>query len=55
LKEKAGIALLRSSQNGRQILLVQQADGQWSLPKGRRRRGESVKDACLRECREETG
>jgi 8-oxo-dGTP pyrophosphatase MutT (NUDIX family) len=55
LRQKAGIALLRNAQSGRQVLLVQQTDGQWSLPKGRRRLGETAKEACLRECHEETG
>ena len=55
MKQKAGIALLRNAQSGRQVLLVQQTDGQWSLPNGRRRPGETAKEACLRECLEETG
>lgn len=30
-------------------------DGYWGLPGGHQRRGESVREAALRECREETG
>lgn len=54
-KHKAGIALLRNTTSGSEVLLVQQANGRWSLPKGKRKSGESVRQACLRECREETG
>ena len=55
LKHKAGIALLREAQSGTEVLLVQQANGHWSLPKGKRKEGEAIKETCLRECREETG
>ena len=37
------------------MLLVKQANGHWSLPKGKRKTGESIKQTGLRECREETG
>ncbi len=55
LRRKAGIALLQSAPLGKQVLLVLQRNGQWSLPKGGCKPGESAKKACLRECREETG
>ncbi len=55
LVQKAGIALLRTVAGEKEVLLVQQNNGQWSLPKGKCRPGEPVKEACLRECREETG
>ena len=54
-KHKAGIALLQKTGPGAQVLLVQQANGHWSLPKGKRKKGESIKQTGLRECREETG
>jgi len=54
-KQKAGIALLQKNGHGTEVLLVQQADGHWSLPKGKRKTGESIKQTGLRECREETG
>ncbi|HEV2248574.1 MAG TPA: NUDIX hydrolase [Terriglobia bacterium] len=55
LKHKAGIALLREAQSSLEVLLVQQANGRWSLPKGKRKEGETIKETCLRECLEETG
>lgn len=54
-KQKAGIALLQKTGHGTEVLLVQQANGHWSLPKGKRKTGESIKQTGLRECREETG
>jgi 8-oxo-dGTP pyrophosphatase MutT (NUDIX family) len=54
-KHKAGIALLQQTGQGTEVLLVQQANGRWSLPKGKRKKGESIKQTGLRECREETG
>ncbi len=55
VKHKAGIALLQETGQGTQVLLVQQANGRWSLPKGKRTDGESIKQTGVRECREETG
>jgi len=37
------------------VLLVQKADGRWGLPGGGIRRGESPREAVLRELEEETG
>jgi ADP-ribose pyrophosphatase YjhB (NUDIX family) len=37
------------------ILLIKKARGDWSLPKGKLKSGESAPDALLREVREETG
>lgn len=37
------------------VLLVQKADGRWGLPGGGIRRGETPRDAVLRELKEETG
>ncbi|HXR08517.1 MAG TPA: NUDIX domain-containing protein [Candidatus Acidoferrum sp.] len=54
-KQKAGIALLQETDRGTEVLLVKQANGHWSLPKGKRKTGESIKQTGLRECREETG
>lgn len=55
VKCKAGVALLRRTRQRTEVLLVQHINGLWSLPKGKRKPGESTKEACLRECREETG
>jgi 8-oxo-dGTP pyrophosphatase MutT (NUDIX family) len=55
VKHKAGIALLQQTGQGAEVLLVQQANGRWSLPKGKRKKGESIQQTGLRECREETG
>jgi 8-oxo-dGTP pyrophosphatase MutT (NUDIX family) len=54
-KQKAGIALLQKTDRGTEVMLVKQANGHWSLPKGKRKTGESMKQTGLRECREETG
>jgi 8-oxo-dGTP pyrophosphatase MutT (NUDIX family) len=53
--QKAGIALLQKNGPQTEVLLVKQANGRWSLPKGKRKMGESIKQTGLRECREETG
>lgn len=37
------------------ILIVQQRDGSWSLPKGKLKEGEYPREAALREISEETG
>ncbi|MGO8699430.1 MAG: NUDIX hydrolase [Limisphaerales bacterium] len=54
-KRKAGIALLQKDGLRTEVLLVKQANGRWSLPKGKPKPGETIKQTCLRECREETG
>jgi 8-oxo-dGTP pyrophosphatase MutT (NUDIX family) len=54
-KQKAGIALLQKDGPRLKVLLVQQANGRWSLPKGKRKTGETIKQTGLRECLEETG
>jgi ADP-ribose pyrophosphatase YjhB (NUDIX family) len=54
-RHKAGIALLQQTGQGAEVLLVHQANGRWSLPIGKRKKGESIKQTGLRECREETG
>jgi 8-oxo-dGTP pyrophosphatase MutT (NUDIX family) len=54
-KEKAGIALLQKNGHRTEVLLVKQANGHWSLPKGKRKTGETIKQTGLRECLEETG
>ena len=54
-KRKAGIALLQKNGHRTEVLLVKQANGRWSLPKGKRKTGETIKQTGMRECREETG
>jgi len=55
--EGAGGVVWRDSRAGIvEVLLVHRPHRQdWSLPKGRRRRGESALECALREVREETG
>lgn len=55
--EAAGGAVFRSTIDGAgEILLVHRPRrGDWSLPKGKRRRTESAEHCALREVREETG
>jgi 8-oxo-dGTP pyrophosphatase MutT (NUDIX family) len=54
-EQKAGIALLQKHGHRTKILLVKQTNGCWSLPKGKRKKGETIKQTGLRECLEETG
>ena len=55
--EAAGGVVLRAGTDGAtEVLLVHRKRyGDWSLPKGKRDKGESGKDAALREVLEETG
>ena len=55
--EAAGGVVLRAGADGATEVLVVHREryGDWSLPKGKRDKGESGKDAALREVLEETG
>jgi phosphohistidine phosphatase SixA/8-oxo-dGTP pyrophosphatase MutT (NUDIX family) len=51
-----GVVLLRETPKGRQTLLVHRPRHKdWSLPKGKVDRGESILESAVRECREESG
>jgi 8-oxo-dGTP pyrophosphatase MutT (NUDIX family) len=53
--EAAGGLLWRDSEGGRQIALIHRPRyGDWTLPKGKLKEGESWQEAALREVREET-
>jgi 8-oxo-dGTP diphosphatase len=53
------VCLRRDAQGGDEVLLIRRGkpprEGEWSLPGGRIERGETVRDAALRELVEETG
>jgi len=59
LSEHAEVAVGAVVQRGRELLLVQRGHGpgagDWSLPGGRVRFGEDLREAAVRETREETG
>ena len=54
-----GIIVFRETEAGPRVLLIRRGkpprEGQWSLPGGRQRLGETVRAAAVREVREETG
>lgn len=54
-----GIIVFKRSETGLQVLLVRRGkppqEGRWSLPGGRQRLGETVREAAEREVLEETG
>lgn len=52
----AGGILWRSTPDGRKVAVIHRRRyGDWTLPKGKLRAGESLREAALREVREETG
>ncbi len=50
-----GIVFRRDANNALQILLIQDAKGRWTIPKGHVEPGEEPKQTAEREIREETG
>lgn len=54
-ERSAGFVVFRRESGRRLYLLLEHMDGRWDFPKGGIERGETVKDAALRELREETG
>ena len=54
-----GVIVLKPGETGPRVLLIRRGKaprkGQWSLPGGRQRLGETVREAARREVREETG
>lgn len=51
----AGIIVYRKLEGGQQFLVLQSDAGYFDFPKGHLQRGESLKDAAIRETQEETG
>jgi 8-oxo-dGTP pyrophosphatase MutT (NUDIX family) len=54
-ERSAGFVVFRKEVGRRLYLLLEHMDGRWDFPKGGIERGETTKDAALRELREETG
>ena len=51
-----GVVVFREGSDGRRYLLLRHANGgHWSFPKGHLEKGESARDAAVRELTEETG
>lgn len=53
-KEKSAGAVIFSKENKRKYLLLHYSEGHWDFPKGHIEKGESEKQAALREIKEET-
>lgn len=51
----AGAILWRPSPEGIHVAVIHRRKGDWSFPKGKLEPGEGVRDAAIREVREETG
>ncbi|MBM3303756.1 MAG: NUDIX domain-containing protein [Candidatus Aenigmarchaeota archaeon] len=54
-ERSAGFVVFRRSAGARLYLLLEHGDSRWDFPKGNIERGETARDAALRELREETG
>ena len=54
-ERSAGFVVFRKHAGKRSYLLLEHKDGRWDFPKGGVERGETTKDAAIRELREETG
>ncbi len=55
----AGVVILKRSETGLEVLLIRRGKaprmGEWSIPGGRQELGETVREAAVREIKEETG
>ncbi len=51
----AGVVIFRMRDSNREYLLLHYPHGHWDLPKGKIEKGESNRQAALRELKEETG
>jgi 8-oxo-dGTP pyrophosphatase MutT (NUDIX family) len=50
-----GVIHRRTSEGVTEVLLIKDSYGNWGFPKGHVEAGESLEEAAVRECREETG
>ncbi len=53
--EAGGGVIWRTKRGALQVFLIHRPDRDWSVPKGKREPGESMKQCALREVEEETG
>ncbi len=54
-EETGGGIIYRRGKSGVEILLIQDAKGRWTIPKGHVEEGEANRETAIREIREETG
>lgn len=54
-EETAGGVVFRRTKRGVEILMIQDAKGRWTIPKGHVEKGEKLEETALREIEEETG
>ncbi|MEK9130811.1 MAG: NUDIX domain-containing protein [Patescibacteria group bacterium] len=55
LEVSAGALVYRRGKDGISLAMIKDPYGKWTFPKGHVRRGETLIEAALRECMEETG
>lgn len=55
LEVSAGALVFKRVQNRVYVVMIKDPYGKWTFPKGHVRRGESLNEAAVRECMEETG
>ena len=55
LEVSAGTLVYRRGKEGAAVAMIRDPYGKWTFPKGHVRRGETLQEAAIRECFEETG
>lgn len=55
LEVSSGAVVFKRAKGGALVAMVKDSYGKWTFPKGHVRRGETLSEAAMRECLEETG